>query len=125
MPYLNELLSRLDNTRRVAGRNLSDLMNDPMGSLQKTAWNVPQLVKEYGEDPMNFIGGGVGRIGSKSAGLASRTGTMHQMGLIDDTEARRLFNNPNELDPEFLDMMELELVKRGGPVGRPAPRIYK
>ena len=62
MPALADLLSWADNKRRVVGRNLSDLVNNPADYLSMTAANIPQTVKEYGEDPMNFVGGGVGHI---------------------------------------------------------------
>jgi hypothetical protein len=62
MAGLQDLLSWADNKRRVVGRNLSDLVNNPVDYLSMTAANIPQTVKEYGEDPMNFIGGGIGSI---------------------------------------------------------------
>lgn len=62
MPALSDLLSWMDNKRRVVGRNLSDLVQNPSDYLSMTAANIPQTVKEYGEDPMNFVGGGVGGV---------------------------------------------------------------
>ncbi len=67
MPALADLLSWADNKRRVVGRNLSDLVQNPSDYLSMTAANIPQTVKEYGEDPMNFIGGGAGTFIGKGA----------------------------------------------------------
>lgn len=57
MAGLQDLLSWADNKRRVVGRNLSDLVQNPSDYLSMTAANIPKTVKEYGEDPMNFVGG--------------------------------------------------------------------
>lgn len=58
MAGLPDLLAWLDSKRRVAGRNLSDLINDPANAIEKTADNTLQTVKELPDDPANFLGVG-------------------------------------------------------------------
>lgn len=58
MASLADLLGWMDNKRRVVGRNLSDLINDPANALEKTADNTLQTVKELPNDPVNFLGVG-------------------------------------------------------------------
>ncbi len=62
MGMFEDVLAWMDNRRRVAGRNVSDLWNDPYNALQKTAANTLQTVRELPDDPANFLGGGVGGI---------------------------------------------------------------
>jgi hypothetical protein len=62
MGMFEDVLAWMDNKRRVAGRNVSDLWNDPYNALQKTAYNTAQTVRELPDDPANFLGGGVGHI---------------------------------------------------------------
>ena len=64
MGMFEDVLAWVDNKRRVAGRNVSDLWNDPMNALQKTAANTLQTVRELPDDPANFIGGGMGMFGA-------------------------------------------------------------
>lgn len=52
----------MDNKRRVVGRNLSDLVNNPQDYLTVVANELPNTVREYAADPMNFVGGGIGKI---------------------------------------------------------------
>lgn len=58
MPALSDLLSWLDNKRRVVGRNMSDLVTDPSGYLSMTAANTPQTIAEQGAGmaPMGLAG---------------------------------------------------------------------
>jgi len=70
MAGLPDLLAWLDSKRRVAGRNLSDLINDPANAIEKTADNTLQTVKELPDDPANFLGVGMMKIvGPQSAAL--------------------------------------------------------
>lgn len=62
MASLNELLTWMDNKRRVAGRNISDLVENPGDYLSGVANQLPHTVREYANDPMNFVGGGVGSL---------------------------------------------------------------
>lgn len=48
MAGLQDLLSWADNKRRVVGRNLSDLVNNPADYLSMTAANIPQTIAEQG-----------------------------------------------------------------------------
>ena len=65
MTTLNELLSVLDNKRRVAGRNLSDLVSNPDEYMNQTAYNLRGTAQEMIQDPANFVGGGVGGVVKK------------------------------------------------------------
>ena len=70
MAGLQDLLSWMDSKRRVAGRNLSDLINDPANALERTADNTLQTVKELPDDPANFLGVGMMKVvGPQSAAL--------------------------------------------------------
>ena len=62
MPVLQDLLSWADNKRRVMGRNLSDLVSDPMGTVPRLAETAGETLTQHFQDPMNFVGGGVGHI---------------------------------------------------------------
>ena len=130
MPVLQDLFRSFHNTRRVVGRNLSDLVDDPASYLERTGDQAAITAQEYMNDPMNFVGGGVGQIAGRAtgAGLASRVGTAHSMRLLNDQDAHRLYNNPKEVSPELLDLLDLELLdprmRRGGTFGgQPAPRV--
>ena len=116
MPALSDLLSWADNKRRVAGRNISDLVQNPRDYLSMTAANIPQTVKEYGEDPMNFVGGGVGMIASS----ASR---MHNMGVIGDQQLRRIVGR-GSLDRTEQEMAELERRRTQEYIQRQNPERY-
>lgn len=61
MAKLSDLLSFIDSRKRVVGRNLSDLVSNPLDYLQKVVERSPETIKEYVNDPMNFIGGGIGK----------------------------------------------------------------
>ncbi len=63
MPALSDLLSWLDNKRRVVGRNMSDLVTDPSGYLSMTAANIPQTIAEQGSGmaPMGLAGIFIGK----------------------------------------------------------------
>ena len=70
MAGLQDLLSWMDNKRRVVGRNLSDLVQNPSDYLSMTADNTLQTVRELPDDPANFLGAGVMKvIGPQSAAL--------------------------------------------------------
>ena len=126
MASLSELLSWMDNKRRVAGRNISDLVQNPDDYLAMTTGNIPQTVKEYGEDPMNFVGGGVGRVKvlNKNTGKLDETyptqaalaGQAHSMGLATPQQAQTIYGLRGEgggaVDPELLDLIEKELFRR-------------
>ena len=62
MAGLNDLLSWVDNKRRVMGRNLSDLVHNPTDALPMIAERAGETLIDHFKDPMNFVGGGVGHI---------------------------------------------------------------
>jgi hypothetical protein len=126
MASLSDLLSWMDNKRRVAGRNVADLAQNPSDYLSMTAANTPQTIREYGEDPMNFVGGGVGRVKglNKNTGKMDETyptqaalaGQAHSMGLVNPQQAQTIYGLRGEggkaVDPELLDLIEKELFRR-------------
>lgn len=65
MPVLQDLLSWADNKRRVMGRNLSDLVSDPSGTIPRLAETAGETLTQHFQDPMNFVGGGIGNIAGK------------------------------------------------------------
>jgi hypothetical protein len=66
MPNLNELLAVIDNYKRRAKRNLSDLIESPADQYaEMLADRLPQLTEEMINDPANFLPGG-GLLGSVS-----------------------------------------------------------
>ncbi len=80
MGMFEDVLAWMDNKRRVAKRNASDLWNDPYNALQKTAANTLQTVRELPDDPANFIGGGVGSLKLVKGGRPPTP--MEQFGLL-------------------------------------------
>jgi hypothetical protein len=69
MPNLNELLAVIDNYKRRAKRNLSDLIESPSDQYaEMLADRLPQLTEEMINDPANFLPGGglLGSVAKKS-----------------------------------------------------------
>lgn len=96
MGMIEDILARIDNGRRVAGRNVSDLWNDPSNALQKTAANTLQTVKDLPNDPANFLGVGA---------LASSATRMFNMGLINKNQFQQM------VGPGAKFMTEAELLE--------------
>ena len=100
MGALADILRGVDRVKTTVGRNVSDLLSNPADYLSMTAANIPNTVREYGEDPMNFVGGG------KAAGIlvprryAKGLPLNEEMTPIHKTTARGL-NSALE-DPEGL-----------------------
>ena len=100
MSTLADILQGVDRVKTTVGRNVSDLLSNPADYLSMTAANIPNTVREYGEDPMNFVGGG------KAAGIlvprryAKGLPLNEEMTPIHKTTARGL-NSALE-DPEGL-----------------------
>ncbi len=129
MPALSDLLSWADNKRRVVGRNIADSIQNPRDYLALTAERGAQTLLENFQDPMNFVGGGIGRVkalgkaGEELGGTyptqASMVGNLRSMNLVSDSEASKLYNlgrAKNEaVDPELLGLIEDEMVRRKGP----------
>jgi hypothetical protein len=113
----------MDNTRRVIGRNLSDLVQDPRGYVEQTAENAANTLRNVATDPMSYVGGGLGRVKFMDrAGRevtaptqASLSGSLHSMGMIDDAAANRIYNlgGREAADPELLRLIEDEAIRRG------------
>lgn len=93
MAGLPDLLAWLDNKRRVAGRNLSDLLNDPANALEKTADNTLQTVRELPDDPANFLGVGILRNAPLQAAA-----TKHFGRTISPDETGFILDNGTRLD---------------------------
>ncbi len=131
MPSLGELLGQLDSKGRAVKRNLSDLVNDPVGRLTSAGEELAQ----YFQDPMNFaLRGSVGNAakqiplgltgaGSRSAGGGGSMGgqatigsRMRDIGLLSSDEFEQLMKlgreTNTELSPELLKAMENEAVRR-------------
>lgn len=67
MAGIHDLLNWIDSQRRTVGRNLSDLVRNPKDYLTGVANELPNTVREYASDPMNFVGGGAGTFIGKGA----------------------------------------------------------
>ena len=55
----DSFLGWMDNWRRVAARNVKDLVEDPKNALSKTLHASVDTIDETMRDPMNFVGAGV------------------------------------------------------------------
>ena len=62
MAGIHDLLNWIDNGRRTVGRNLSDLINSPKDYLEGVVNELPNTVRDYASDPMNFVGGKMGGV---------------------------------------------------------------
>lgn len=121
MPNINRFLAGIDNARRVGMRNLSDLVQNPADYLDQTGYIAAQNMQEAVRDPASYIGGGIGRVIMKDAAgrvigsaptQAELAGRLHSMGMVDDLGANRLYNM-RSADPELLELVEREAVRRG------------
>ena len=116
MAGLQDLLSWADNKRRVMGRNISDLVQNPTDALPMIAERAGETLIDHFKDPMNFVGGGVGMIASS----ASR---MHNMGVIGDQQLRRIVGR-GSLDRTEQEMAELERRRTQEYIQRQNPERY-
>lgn len=123
MAGLQDLLSWMDSKRRVAGRNLSDLINDPANALEKTADNTLQTVKELPDDPANFLGVGMMKVvGPQSAALrlaqqrAALPVEQHGLGLAANNTPQMRAAAMGFDAPAYHS--SLEDIKRFNPTGR-------
>lgn len=72
MGVIEEVLEQARGAGSAVRRNMGDMVDDPVEYLTRVLAKIPQTVKEYGEDPMNFLGGGVGAVGraARAAGVS-------------------------------------------------------
>ncbi len=70
---LGEFFAWLDNKKRVFGRNMMDLVNDPKNALLNASENAQETILEYLSDPINFVGHGVGGVAGTFIGKNAKT----------------------------------------------------
>lgn len=64
MPGLSDLMSYIDQKKRIAGRNLSDLVENPDAVGEQWSDQFRQDIPEMMNDPSRYAAGGVGSIAS-------------------------------------------------------------
>ena len=109
MSVLADVLRGVDRAKTTVGRNVSDLLSNPADYLRMTAENIPNTVREYGEDPMNFVSGGAG----KALGvMRSNSRVMqHADDLLNDSITAKgkrelgAYLKDEGADPRYKDMM--------------------
>jgi hypothetical protein len=123
MPGLADLMAYIDQKKRLVGRNLSDLVENPNAVGEQWSDQLQQDVPEMMQDPGSYVGGGVGRI--KMMGRAGDeysaptqaelAGRLHYLGLASPRNARDIYNlgGKKAVDPELLKLIEDEAVMRG------------
>jgi len=125
MPGLADLMAYIDQKKRLVGRNLSDLVENPNAVGEQWSDQLQQDVPEMMQDPGSYVGGGVGRTtlaGKPTTELrgsaptqAELAGRLHYLGLASPRNARDIYNlgRKEAVDPELLKLIEDEAVMRG------------
>jgi hypothetical protein len=93
---LQTILAAVDNTKRAAARNVRDLFSDPKNAILNTLENTVHTVREYGKDPANFIGRGLGT----GAGII-RKGGATDLNMYHGTSHRQLARAAQEFGEDI------------------------
>ena len=93
----DSFLGWMDNWRRVAAKNVKDLVEDPKNALSKTLHASVDTIDETMRDPMNFVGAGVM---SRSAFLAKNPEFANTIFKTEDGLIKELYHGTSK-DKDF------------------------
>ena len=96
----DSFLGWMDNWRRVAARNVKDLVEDPKNALLKTADNMGETIIKHFQDPMNFVGAGMAGTMSRSVFLAKNPEFANTIFKTEDGLIKELYHGTSK-DKDF------------------------
>lgn len=107
----DSFLGWMDNWRRVAAKNVRDLVEDPQNALSKTLHASVDIIDKTMRDPMNFVGAGIAGtfIGPKSTLWNKEKALLAEQELLKGVDPKEVwkktgtFKTPEGLEQEISD----------------------